>query len=318
MAKWKTSTLAWFVGLVILLSVSYPDSASAGEMLPARVLEAIRVANGDDIDQRLLSDTPKEDTYRNQIKCQGNITYPFLPFSAINLPDLSPEEEFRTVLSLCASSNLGEVNLGGGVIREGVSLGGSLKWNAEAYCAWKLSPPTVIFSKTPDKRDFRLYDFWSQVAILCQARCRCLSDVEKRHIADTAIPSQEVIESESDPYRMITRDPPRAVVRPLIQFGDFRPIDAYVYDAALHNMPGIGPALEVLHIYPGVPTNLLKCTGLLPPTALPSPFTDYEYTSLQSLCASLHDGGATVGNLGGMCLKQPELFIFSAIHMQYV
>jgi hypothetical protein len=296
MAKWKSRALGMLIVSVNLFLALYLDSVSAGEYLPMRVPKLIREGEL----QAQLHRTTKEAIYRNQITCQGDIPYPFIKFPESLLSGSSPQNTFPSVLSLCALS----------------SIGGSSTWTLEAYCAWKLSPPTVIFSNHPNPRRTILYGFWSQAAILCQARCRCLSDVESAYIQDTTIPSREVVESESNPNERITRNPRRAVLGPQLHFKNFQPINVYSLEPADHNDPLTYLAPDVLHMSTGVVTNILECIGPLPPTPLPLPFRGYEYTSLQGLCGSLHDSGDAVGNLGGICLKEPELLVFSAIHMQ--
>ncbi|KAI9889637.1 MAG: hypothetical protein M1814_005145 [Vezdaea aestivalis] len=219
---------------------------------------------------------------RGSIRCKGY--YP----SAFAGVGPASENNINSLAELCADQAFG-----GGMWRQG-----RRATSNGAFCAWFLSPPTLVFSRQTSAR--LSLDDWHRW-MFCQTKCTC------QH--EAAIPMMaSVSEMLIDSMRPLYRDSFPQVIS-IVQGG--YPTSYYEPNSVRHAIPLVSmpngmssPPINIrgIHLRKGIVSgaiiNQLYCEGERPA------WLDAivrRYFTTQRLCAATFLGGQPNANAGGFC-----------------
>jgi hypothetical protein len=159
--------------------------------------------------------------------------------------------------------------------------------------------------------------------MLCQTRCRCLENLET---LDLSVPNPAVVRADQNPFGNLDLNPVRILQNEfeirmsLLQYhGPHVPISVvnrFEFLAQSDDM-----AIDVFALLPQEGTYQPICTGNLPPTTLPPPFTRNLFNNLRTLCSAEAFGGSPRGNAGAICsINSPtrHLLEFDEFLLQYL
>ncbi|KAI9889968.1 MAG: Deoxycytidine monophosphate (dCMP) deaminase [Vezdaea aestivalis] len=240
---------------------------------------------------------------RGELRCSSLFPYNILESIYTVEPDLPVVPRFGLIGSLvnfCAEPDYG------GTL--------DLVWRkarlAGAFCAPQEengdSPRVMISQPYGGPKIMQDWKRWH----LCRIKCSCARyDGRGDHLAAVQISRLPALAGES-PFIYAYSSPAADGVYPTLsgEINDIRvplPIYFSAHGFAKSHAPVI-PALQRAAFIAGIPENLLRCDGDLPPWPLP-PFPEGPARfarTLTELCIADFQGGSTVNNLGGLCTNQ--------------